>query len=173
VENRHEGSNQAHEAGTWRWLTGNFEEVVCAVLLAVLVAAISTGVTFRYVFNSPLPWPEELARYALVWLTFIGAALATKRQGHIVVDFLGMLLPGRLRQWVALAVHAIAVVILAVFVCQGVFMVQKMWMAVSPALSIRLGLVYVSIPLGCALMIVHMIGQMHATLKAAGADGGR
>jgi len=158
--------------GVLKWVVVNFEEIVCAFFLTVLVVAISAAVIFRYLLNSPLAWPEELARYSLVWLTFIGAPLATKSYSHIVVDFSGLFLPERPRLMVALAVHSIVIVFLAVFFVYGFLLVQKMWVAVSPALSIRVGYVYLSIPLGTALMIVHMIHELKRTAGALRTRGG-
>jgi len=149
-----------------KWVAVNFEEIVCAFFLTVLVATISTAVIFRYLLNSPLSWPEELARYSLVWLTFIGAALATKSHSHIVVDFAGLFLPERPRLWIALAVHSIVIAFLAVFFAYGLLLVQRMWVAISPALSICIGYVYLSIPLGTALMIVHMARELTRTVRA-------
>jgi TRAP-type transport system small permease protein len=156
-----------------RWAAVNFEEMVCAVFLTLLVIVISTGVVFRYGLDSPLSWPEELARYSLVWLTFIGAPLATKRHSHIVIDVAGPFLPERVRLWVALAVDLIVIAFLALLVGYGVQLTQKMWVAVSPALSIRIGYVYLSIPLGTALMIVHMARELKSTAKALQGQGGR
>jgi TRAP-type C4-dicarboxylate transport system permease small subunit len=158
--------------GVLNWAAVNFEEIVCAFVLTVLVVSISTAVLFRYVFNSPLAWPDELARYTLVWLTFIGAPLATKSHSHIVVDFAGLFLPERPRLLVALAVHTIVIVFLAVFFVYGLLLVQRMWVAVSPALSIRVGYVYLCIPLGTALIMVHMIHELTRTARALRTRGG-
>jgi TRAP-type transport system small permease protein len=156
-----------------KWVALNVEEIICAFFLTVLVVTISAAVIFRYVLNSPLSWPEELARYSLVWLTFIGASLATKRNVHIVVDFAGFFLPERSRLWVALAVQLIVVCFLALFVVQGVSVVERMWVAVSPALSLRVGYVYLSIPLGTGLMMVHMLRQTTHTVRALRPRGGQ
>jgi TRAP-type C4-dicarboxylate transport system permease small subunit len=156
----------ASPRGVLKWVAINFEEIVCAFFLTALVVTISTAVTFRYVLNSPLSWPEELARYSMVWLTFIGAALAAKSHSHIVVDIAGLFLPERPRLLVALAVHSIVIVFLGVFFVYGLLLAQRMWVAVSPALSIRVGYVYLSIPLGTALMIVHMIHELTRTTRA-------
>lgn len=163
----------ASPRGLLKWVAANFEEMVCAILLTILVGAISAAVFFRYILNSPLPWPEELSRFALVWLTFIGASVATKRHGHIVVDFAGLFLPNRARLWIALATDLVVIAFLILFVVYGVHVVERMWVAVSAALSIRMGYVYLCIPLGSALMIVHMVRQMLATVRALRTRGGQ
>ena len=51
--------------------------------MAMLVAV---QVFFRYVLNQSLFWSEELARYLLIWLTFLGASCAYYRHAHPGVD---------------------------------------------------------------------------------------
>jgi TRAP-type transport system small permease protein len=154
------------------WVAANLEEIICAALLAILVAVVSAAVVSRYVFNAALPWPEELSRFALVALTFFGAALATKREGHIVVDFVGLFLPARARLWMAFAIQLVLSAFLVLFATLGVQMVQKMWVAVSPALAIHMGYVYLCIPLGTGLMILHLLRQMRDTARALRTRGG-
>jgi len=56
-------------------------------LFVVLIILATLQILFRYVFMYPLPWTEELARFTLVWVTFLGAASATRRKLHLAVDF--------------------------------------------------------------------------------------
>src|SRR5512143_4336296 len=51
----------------------------------------------RYVLNDSLAWTEEIARYALMWVVFIGGAMVTRRNSHIAVELLSNVMkPGRL-----------------------------------------------------------------------------
>ena len=47
----------------------------------------------RYVLNDSLAWTEEIARYGLMWLTFIGGAMVTRTNTHIAVELLSNLMP--------------------------------------------------------------------------------
>ncbi len=70
------------------------EYAVCA-LLAVMVVVVFLQVIFRFVIRSSLPWSEELARYLMVWIVFLGASIGVKRKSHIGVEAVVALLPDR------------------------------------------------------------------------------
>lgn len=72
-----------------------FLEGILAFLLASMVIMLFTNVVLRYLFNSSIIVSEELSRWGLVWLTFVGAIVALKEGSHISVD----LVIARLPQW--------------------------------------------------------------------------
>ncbi len=47
--------------------------MVATLMTVLMTIVILVQVVCRYFFNNALPWPEELARYAMVWLTFMVA----------------------------------------------------------------------------------------------------
>lgn len=149
-----------------RWAAAHLEHGVCAAVLATLVVIVSISVVSRYVFNAALPWPDELARFLLVALTFFGAALAMKRNEHVAIDFLGPLLPRRAQLWMALGVQALVAAFLAFLLVLGAQMVDRTWVVESPALSLRMGWVYLCVPLGTGLMLVHVLQQLRQTARA-------
>jgi len=60
-----------------------------ATLLFVgMTLAICAEVLLRYGFNSPIRWVVELSEYALLWITFLGAAWVLRQGGHVRVDIL-------------------------------------------------------------------------------------
>ena len=74
-----------------------------AVCLATMVVLVFSNVVLRYVFNSGIATSEELSRWLLVWLTFLGAIVALRQHAHLGVDSLVRALPpaGRLDCFVA------------------------------------------------------------------------
>jgi len=66
---------------------------VIALLLAVMVVLVFGNVFLRYGFNSGITVSEELSRWLLVWLTFLGAIVALKEHAHLGVDALVRALP--------------------------------------------------------------------------------
>ncbi len=62
------------------------EKVIAGVFLFVIVSTMAAQVFARYVFGSPFHWSEEVARLAMIWLTFISAAFVMAEGRHIAVD---------------------------------------------------------------------------------------
>ena len=64
----------------------------------------------RYVLNSSLGWTEEIARYLLIVVTFLGAAMAVRKRSHIAVEFFYRYFGSTGRHRLALAVDATCLV---------------------------------------------------------------
>jgi TRAP-type C4-dicarboxylate transport system permease small subunit len=70
-----------------------WEDWVALAVFWVLTFVVSYQVFTRYVMNDPAGWTEEIARYLLVAVVFIGASMSVRMNNHIQVDFLYRLLP--------------------------------------------------------------------------------
>lgn len=81
--------------GRWIDLYCRVLKVVVALCLAAMVVLVFTNVVLRYVFNSGIATSEELSRWLLVWLTFLGAIVALRQHAHLGVDTLVKALPPR------------------------------------------------------------------------------
>ena len=68
-------------------------KVAIALCLAVMVVLVFGNVVLRYIFNSGIAMSEELSRWLLVWLTFLGAIVALRQHAHLGVDTLVRALP--------------------------------------------------------------------------------
>lgn len=63
-----------------------FELWLGGVVLILMALVVVLQVIFRY-FGNPLSWPEEVARWTMIWVTFAGASYAFKNGGLIRVEF--------------------------------------------------------------------------------------
>ncbi|MEO0693117.1 MAG: TRAP transporter small permease [Pseudomonadota bacterium] len=61
--------------------------------IAAMVVAILIQVVARYVFNNALPWPDEAARFCMLWMTGLMAPTAFRRGGFVALDLVSGLLP--------------------------------------------------------------------------------
>lgn len=56
------------------------------VLFSVMFCSVVIDVFYRYVFNSPLTWPNGVARYSLIWISCLTGGVIIKE--HVKLDFL-------------------------------------------------------------------------------------
>lgn len=122
--------------------------------MAILVAV---QVFCRYVLNSSLFWPEELARYMLVWLSFLGATVAYYRKLHPGVDTITSKLSAPQQRLSRLLVHIITMACAATMVISGVQFSWFIRMQVSPALSIHKWIILIIIPLSGILFFTYAV----------------
>ena len=81
------------------------------LLLAAMAIIIFANVVLRYTTSQSIEWAEEVSRYLMVWLTFLGAGPVLRYGGHIAVENLQDALPPR----AACALRALIAVILMSF----------------------------------------------------------
>ena len=60
--------------------------IVLVILFSAMVVACTAQVIWRYLFNDPLVWSEELSRYLFIWISYISAWVAWKNRAHIALD---------------------------------------------------------------------------------------
>ena len=107
------------EVSWWRYLWQNVEEAVGTAFFLVMVISVSIGVLFRYAFNHPLIWTEEIANFSFLWTVFMGSAAAVKRHQHIVVDTLMTLTPKLFQRTVGIVTGSMIAAMLATVTVVG------------------------------------------------------
>ncbi len=127
------------------------------VLGVTMALAIVLQVIFRYLLNNSLFWSEELARYLLVWLSFLGASCAYYRRAHPGIDVLTSRLQPGVRKFFALAVHAVSLSLFWVMIYHGSQFAYFVRLQISPALGIPKWLLFSVIPLSGVLFSIHCL----------------
>lgn len=89
---------------------GFIERMVLAALVALfaaMVIACTAQVIWRYLFNDPLVWSEELARYLFIWISYISAWVAWKSRSHIALDAVTYLNSPAMNAWTSRIVEVL------------------------------------------------------------------
>lgn len=89
------------------------------VSLAFMVAVILLQVVFRYVFNNALPWPDEAARFLMLWMTGLIAPSAYRWGGFVAIDMVPTALPARLGSLLMLVLLVLSTFVLIVAIGFG------------------------------------------------------
>jgi TRAP-type C4-dicarboxylate transport system permease small subunit len=119
-----------------------------------MTAIIFMQVILRYVFMSPLTWPEELARYLLIWISCLGSAYATREGMHISVVFIKNKLPQSTQAAVAIGVHVLVISFFTFGVVQGFKLSFSQWIELTSALRLPMTYPTLAIPIGFGIMIM-------------------
>lgn len=108
--------------GALIWLTSALSAVNALVLrlglwlgatcVALMVTSILIQVFFRYVLGNALAWPEELARFLMLWMTGLMAPTAYRQGGFVGIDLLVRLLPRAVAAGLALVLLGVAMAVL-------------------------------------------------------------
>lgn len=139
--------------------------VLAAILLALMVIIILAQVFFRYVLNAALPWPEEAARFLMLWMTGLAAPAIYRRGGFVAIDMLEVALPKRGAAVLQLVLLLISALVLAVALQFGWKHVNSGWLFNSASLRlpdlfgmgvirVKLAWMYLSIFVGIVLLIM-------------------
>lgn len=78
---------------TWNDILLPIGRWVSIVAIGLMVLAILIQVFFRYILNNALPWPDEAARFMMLWMTGLMAPMAYRRGGFVAIDMLAEALP--------------------------------------------------------------------------------
>jgi len=81
-----------------RWIVSHFEEVLCAVLFAIMAIVAFVNVISRYLLKYSLAFTEELLISFFVWLTLLGAAVAFREGSHLGFSFITDRLPKKIQK---------------------------------------------------------------------------
>ncbi|MDP1899924.1 MAG: TRAP transporter small permease [Rubrivivax sp.] len=106
----------------------------------------------RYVLNDSAAWTEEVARYLLIGVVFIGACIGVAKNNHIQVDFFYKFMPPKMARGMALLVDLMRVVFLASFAVLTLMMMSKLRDARMTVVDLPMNLVYAVCAIGFVAM---------------------
>lgn len=129
--------------------------------LGILMTLIVVSQVFcRYVLNDSLFWSEELARFLLVWLTFLGASVAYWRGMHPGVDVLYARLPSPAKRINRIIVHLLSLFFFAIMIGYGVKFAYFIRLQTTPALGLAKWIIFAIIPASGILFTLHGVAML-------------
>lgn len=134
-------------------------------IFGLLVLDVLWQVFGRYVLNQSFSFTEEFARFALIWMTILGAAYLNGRKAHLSMDFWLNKLPDQQRlrrlKMIELLMFVFALVVMVIGGGNLVYTTLRLGQ-VSPAMHVSLGLVYAIVPLsGLMIMFFSLYNFRH------------
>jgi TRAP-type C4-dicarboxylate transport system permease small subunit len=137
----------------------NGERYLLLPLYALIVVTIFVEVFRRFVLSYSSIWAEEIARYAFIYVSWIGASAAIKERAHIRIDLILPLLGDRGRAVIMILGDIVTIVlaVLAFWWSLESVLVSLKFGSVTHGLRISLAWFLAAVPLGFAMMLVRLI----------------
>ena len=135
-----------------------FLELALIILMGANVLNVLWQVFTRFVLKDPSSFTEELARYLLIWVGLLGASYAAGKKMHLAIDVVLQTLKKKWKIWAEIGIQVfIFLFSLFVMVVGGLRLVTITLTLdqISAALQIKLGYVYVVIPLSGMLIMFY------------------
>ena len=150
------------------WLDHNLEGFFLIIIMAYFAFATFAQVVCRVGLKISVPWTEESARYALIWMVFLGCSYAAQQSSHIRIDILESAV-GTKAGWY---VKQISMLLFVVFTLIMTFVGIKLCVGLverpqtSAVLKLNMIYVYASLPVGMGLTSFRVIQNMVKDFKS-------
>lgn len=136
----------------WAVLVNQWVIGLCMAAMALMVIA---NVVSRYGFNASIAWTEELSRFLMIAVTYLGAGLALREGRLIAVDAFQAIFP-RATKLIRCAVGVVIIVFMLTLAWVGyeyaMFAVEQE----TPVLGISAAIPYMIIPVGALVLVLHL-----------------
>ncbi|SFE70008.1 TRAP transporter small permease [Alteribacillus iranensis] len=132
-------------------------ETISASLLVLMVVLIFMQIVSRGLFGTSYSWTEEISRFSMIWITFLGASIAFQYTAHIGIDYFVKKLPAIPERIVNIIGALICAFFFVVLALKGFELMQGAGSQGSPALRIPMNYVYIIIPVSAVLMLLNLV----------------
>lgn len=138
--------------------------VICA--LAILIVVVFIQVVSRYVFNSPLTWSGELARYMAIWIIYLSSVIVFRESEHLSVDFIVQMFPPKLKKATEIFKYFVILlfILLMLYVSREILPIVAI--QTSPTLRLPMSVIYSAFPVAMFLMLIEIISKVLIRIQA-------
>jgi len=134
-----------------------FLNFIIVAMFSCMSIAVFIQIIFRYLLHQPIYWSEEFPRFILIWLTFLGSAIAMKNRSHLSISLLTNRLAVQKRIWVQFFANLLSLLFISIVVWGGIIITILTMPNRTAALQMPTGLVYLAVPVGGIIMIIYLL----------------
>jgi TRAP-type C4-dicarboxylate transport system permease small subunit len=128
-------------------------------MASVIFVVICSTVFTRYMLNLVPSWSEEIPRYMLVWITYLGAALCVRLQEHISLDIFFKLLPVRVQRLGHLGLNLLVGVVGIIMVIYGIGLVRQFGEDLMESIPVTNFWLYLAMPISGTLIVLYVVRE--------------
>ncbi|WP_227445815.1 TRAP transporter small permease [Cognatishimia sp. F0-27] len=144
--------------------------MIVGFLLAIVAFAVLWQVLVRFVltaagYNISAPWTEELARYTLIWMVFLGAAIGVRHARMIALEFGVRKVPAKIGVPIRYGVMLLCIGFFGLLFWVGLDFLELGRSETSPVLGIKKDKVYWAMPVSMVIMIINSLALIAETIS--------
>ena len=132
------------------------------VLIGMMTIVILLQVFFRYVLGNALTWSEEVARFMMIWMTFLIAPVAYRHGINVSLDFFASMIIGRAKDIMSIILNLLIILFLVIFFVESFGLIERGLKLKASTLSIKMAYIYLILPISFFLMFlmaIELIGR--------------
>ncbi|MDV6318150.1 TRAP transporter small permease [Chromohalobacter sp. HP20-39] len=130
------------------------------ILLLVMTVLICWQVFARFVIGDPLYFSEEIARFSMLWLTFLGAGYAFRKSRLISVDIVLEYAGPWLSRFMRVLVVLVSLVFAFILIKYGLDIVDRVSFQTAPSTRVSMMWPYLSVPVGGIVIMINAVGLL-------------
>lgn len=146
-------------------------KTVMLTLATAIFVIICYTVFTRYLLNFVPSWSEEVPRYMLVWITYLGAALAVHYKEHISLDVFFNLMPLRARRYGHLILNGLVAVVGLIMFVFGIGLVRAFGDDLMESIPVTNFWLYIAMPISGGLILLYIIRQQWRAILVLRGEG--
>lgn len=132
--------------------------VFTILLLGVMAVIVNLGVFYRYVLTAAIPWSEEVPKFCMIWMGFLGTSMALRRDQHIGFYAVIERLPSKTHLFVKLLGNFLILFFLIILIRWGFFLAFTVGpYSVSPQTGISYFWLLLVVPVAGILMTLQLL----------------
>lgn len=153
------------EMAKCKYILSNLPEYALGVIAILLISLVFLEVILRYFLQLPVGWSEEGAMVLFFWLSYLGAAVCTKRKGHFSFLMIKDRLSAKNQHYLSFMMQMIIIGASIILIIQGVRMLQMASYERYVMLGISKVWSYISIPICAGLILIYASKQLFDEIK--------
>ncbi|WP_339164540.1 TRAP transporter small permease [Siminovitchia sp. FSL W7-1587] len=134
--------------------------------LFMMTIVLAIHIALRYFFQGGILWSDELSRFAMIGIVYLGAASATRDNTHMTVSIFEDRWPS-LRQWLAPVQGAVMIAYSLFLIIFGIQALEVVGAQSSANIGISMGWIYSVIPISAVIMMIHILAKIGAKRHVA------
>ena len=135
-------------------------KVITIGIMATLVVIVVVGAFYRYVLNDSLAWTEEIGKFLLLYLTFIGAPIGLKQGIHAAIDTWIYKLPPLIALPFFSFIHLMIMTFCVVTMKLGTSFAINASIQTAPYTQIGMNYIFIAIPIGAFFIFMVSVEQI-------------